>query len=560
MYSKLKKEISESIEEALLKLRVKLDEEIVLEEPPNPEMGDISSNVAFHLAGKMKKSPVEIAEEIKENIKLPLYFEKVETKGPYINFHINYTLFATKMVNYIDKKYGELPENEQSILLEHTSANPNGPLHVGHLRNAILGDSLKRVLQHAGYKVESQYYVNDMGRQIAIIVWGMKKFGFDFDEDKKIDHAVGEVYFKCNQELEKNPEYNQEIDELLHKYEDGDDQKLIDSFELVVENCLDGIKQTLKDLNIKMNFYKWESTFLRNGSVDDVLEKLQPFTIKRDILYLPLEKYGIDKELVLRRSNGTSLYATRDLAYHQYKTINSDISLDILGADHKLAAQQLSKALELSDNRAPEVVFYEFINLPEGSMSTRKGVFISVDEFIQQATQKAKDELIKREMDITDKQMDEIAQMIGVGSVRFYINQISPEKPITFKWEEALNFERGCASIQYAHARACKLISKAEYDEYETIKCDYELENEEKALVKELSRFTEIIRQSAEERRIHHLTEYTLSLSRVFNKFYKTQQVIGSEHEQLRLKLVDASKITLNNSLKLLGIKAPEFM
>ena len=399
-----------------------------------------------------------------------------------------------------------------------------------------------------------------MGRQIAIIVWGMKKFGFDFDEDKKIDHAVGEVYFKCNQELEKNPEYNQEIDELLHKYEDGDDQKLIDSFELVVENCLDGIKQTLKDLNIKMNFYKWESTFLRNGSVDDVLEKLQPFTIKRDILYLPLEKYGIDKELVLRRSNGTSLYATRDLAYHQYKTINSDISLDILGADHKLAAQQLSKALELSDNRAPEVVFYEFINLPEGSMSTRKGVFISVDEFIQQATQKAKDELIKREMDITDKQMDEIAQMIGVGSVRFFINQISPEKPITFKWEEALNFERGCASIQYAHARACKLISKAEYDEYETIKCDYELENEEKALVKELSRFTEIIRQSAEERRIHHLTEYTLSLSRAFNKFYKTQQVIGSEHEQLRLKLVDASKITLNNSLKLLGIKAPEFM
>lgn len=560
MYSKLKNEISESIEEALLKLRVKLDEEIVLEEPPNPEMGDISSNVAFQLAGKMKKSPVEIAEEIKENIKLPLYFEKVETKGPYLNFFINYTLFATKMVNYIDKKYGELPENEQTILLEHTSANPNGPLHVGHLRNAILGDSLKRVLQHAGYKVESQYYVNDMGRQIAIIVWGMKKFGFDFDEDKKIDHSVGEVYFKCNQELEKNPEYNKEIDELLHKYEDGDDQKLIDSFELVVENCLDGIKQTLKDLNIKMNLYKWESTFLRNGSVDNVLEKLQPFTIKRDILYLPLEKYGIDKELVLRRSNGTSLYATRDLAYHQYKTINSDISLDVLGADHKLAAQQLSKALELSNNRAPEVVFYEFINLPEGSMSTRKGVFISVDEFIQQATEKAKDELIKREMDITDKQMDEIAQMIGVGSVRFFINQISPEKPITFKWEEALNFERGCASIQYAHARACKLISKAEYDEYETVKCDYELENEEKALVKELSRFTEIIRQSAEERRIHHLTEYTLSLSRAFNKFYKTQQVIGSEHEKLRLKLVDASKITLKNSLKLLGIKAPEFM
>ena len=560
MYSKLKKEITESIEYALNKLRVKFDGEIVLEEPPNPEMGDISTNIAFALAGIMKKSPVEIAEEIRSNIKLPLYFEKVETKGPYINFFINYTLFSTKMVNYIDKRYGELPEKEESILLEHTSANPNGPLHVGHLRNAILGDSLKRVLQHAGYKVESQYYVNDMGRQIAIIVWGMNKFRFEFDDDKKIDHAVGEVYFKCNQELEKNPDYNKEIDEILHNYEDGKDQKLIDSFELVVENCLDGIKQTLKDLNIKMNLYKWESTFLRNGSVADVLEKLQPFTIQRDILYLPLEKYDVDKELVLRRSNGTSLYATRDLAYHQYKTKNSDISLDILGADHKLAAKQLGLALELSGNRAPEVVFYEFINLPEGSMSTRRGVFISVDEFIEQATQHAKDELLKRDMDLTDKQMDEIAKIIGVGSVRFYINQISPEKPITFKWEEALNFERGCASIQYAHARACKLLSKTSFDEYQEVKCDYELEDEEKVLVKELSRFTEIIRQAADERRVHHLTEYTLSLSKAFNKFYKTQQVIGSEHEQFRLKLVDASRITLKNSLKLLGIKAPEYM
>lgn len=560
MYSKLKNEIRECIDEALTKLRVKLDEEITLEEPPNPEMGDISSNIAFSLAGKLKKSPVEIAEDIKNNIKLPLYFEKVETKGPYINFFINYKLFSTKMVNYIDKRYGELPEKEETILLEHTSANPNGPLHVGHLRNAILGDSLKRVLQHAGYKVESQYYVNDMGRQIAIIVWGMNKYGFEFDEDKKIDHAVGEVYFQCNQKLEKKPEYNEEIDDILHRYEEGNDQKLIDSFELVVENCLDGIKQTLKDLNIKMNLYKWESTFLRNGSVDDVLEKLQPFTIKRDILYLPLEKYDVDKELVLRRSNGTSLYATRDLAYHQYKTKNSDISLDILGADHKLAAKQLSLALELSGNRAPEVVFYEFINLPEGSMSTRKGVFISVDEFIEQATQHAKDELISRDLDLSHKEMDDVARIIGVGSVRFFINQISPEKPITFKWEEALNFERGCASIQYAHARACKLLSKSEFDEYVDVKCDYELEDEEKILIKELSRFTEIIRQSASERRVHHLTEYTSSLSKVFNKFYKSQQVIGSEHEEFRLKLVDASRITLKNSLKLLGIKAPEFM
>lgn len=560
MYSKLKKELTESVEDALTKMRVSIDNELTFEEPPNSDMGDLSTNIAFSLADKLKKSPVEIANEIKEHIKLPLYFDKVETKGPYINFFINYKLFATKVLNYIDSKYGDLPEKDEMVLLEHTSANPNGPLHVGHLRNAILGDSLKRILQHAGYKVEAQYYVNDMGRQIAIIVWGMNKFGFDTDDDKKIDHAIGEVYFKSNQKLEENPEYNEEINDILRRYEEGEDQKLIDSFEKVVENCLDGIKHTLKDLNIKMNLFKWESTFLRNGQVEDVLEKLQPFTIDKDIVYLPLERYGVDKELILRRSNGTSLYATRDLAYHQYKTKNSDISLDILGADHKLAAKQLSLALELSGNRAPEVVFYEFIDLPEGSMSTRRGVFISVDEFIEQAVSHAKDELISRQLDLTEKQMDQVAQIIGVGAIRFYINQISPEKPITFRWEEALNFERGCASIQYAHARACKLLAKSNYDEFTQVRCDYELEDEEKELVKELSRFAEVIRQSAEEKRVHHLTEYTLSLSRAFNKFYKSQQVIGSQHELVRLKLVDISRITLKNSLKLLGITAPEFM
>lgn len=560
MYTKLKNELKEAIEESLEKQRIKFEDNIIFEEPPNPQMGDISTNIAFSLASQLHKSPVEIANDIKENLKLPLYFSKVETKGPYINFFINYTLFATKMVNYMDSNYGELPEKETHILLEHTSANPNGPLHVGHLRNSILGDSLKRVLQHAGYKVEAQYYVNDMGRQIAIIVWGMQKFNLELDEDKKPDHAIGEVYYQANKHLEENPEYNHEIDDILYNYEEGNDPRLIDAFQGVVEFCVDGIKDTLKNLNIKMNLFKWESTFLRNGEVDNILEKLQPFTIQKDVLYLPLERYGIDKELILRRSNDTSLYVTRDLAYHQYKTKNSDISLDILGADHKLQSQQLSIALDLSDNRPPEVVFYEFIDLPEGSMSTRKGVFISVDEFIDESIKHAKEEIIRRELDLTDKEIDEVARIIGIGSIRFYINQISPEKPITFKWEEALSFERGCASIQYAHARACKLLSKVDYDEYAEVRCDYELEDEEKDLIKELSRFTEVIRTSAEERRVHHLAEYTLKLSKAFNKFYKTQQVIGSEHEQFRIKLVDSSRITLKNSLKLLGIKAPEFM
>lgn len=615
MYRKLKLDIVNSIKDAINTLDWEVPDNIPVEEPPNAKMGDLASSVAFELAGKLKKSPVEIAQDILKVFIKPDNFSQVESKGPYLNFFIDYQKFSKLVLNSINEGYGNLESKNRKIILEHTSANPNGPLHIGHIRNSIIGDSLNRVLMRAGYSVETQYYVNDMGRQIAMVVWGLLNLKFDektpetsykeqinydpylwaeqilknrpeldaldetyvdalknilylqvlVDENQK-DHQIGKLYFRVNQELKARPELIDEISQLLITYEEGEDPLLEFIFKEAVNSCLEGMEPTLKRLHVNHDSFIWESKFVRDGSVEKVIEKLKDsgYTKDNEVLYLDLKEFGIEKELVLMRSDGTSLYSTRDLAYHLEKSRKGDVVIDILGSDHKLAISQIRLALGFLEGKSPEVIFYEFITLPEGSMSTRRGVFISVDQLMTEAVERAKAEIKKRRTDLDRTEIAEIAEKIGIGAIRYYIARLSPEKHMVFKWDEALSFERGCASIQYAHARACKLLQKAEkFDatiDLENILDHYQLENSEMELIKTISQFTSVIEESAQTRKVHKIAQYSLDLASAFNKFYKSLPVIGSEEEILRLFLVDKSRITIKNCLDLLGIEAPESM
>ena len=177
MFTLIEKKALKSLKTALLKLNYPIPEEIKLEIPPNPQMGDLATTISFQLAKEVKKSPMEITENLLKVLEIPAIFSGVQSKGPYINFYVNYQRFSRMVLEGIDKNYGELRPLSKKVVLEHTSANPNGPLHIGHVRNAIIGDSLARVLKSAGYNVETQYYVNDMGRQIAMVVWGILNLG-----------------------------------------------------------------------------------------------------------------------------------------------------------------------------------------------------------------------------------------------------------------------------------------------------------------------------------------------------------------------------------------------
>ncbi len=574
MYNEIEKLAINALYDATNKLDAEVSKDkITLEFPPNHDMGDLASTVTFQLAPVLKKSPAMIAEDIVEIIEVPDLFTKIEAKGPYVNFFIDYNTFAEGLLKSINSDYGQLPDMDEKIVLEHTSANPNGPLHIGHIRNSIIGDSIRRLLLSSGREVETQYYVNDMGRQLAMVVYGIKELGLKIEDqgEDKIDHNIGKVYLKVNQELEKDPSIDEGVTNLIKEYEQGDNKELNQLFHETIEKCLTGFKQTLKRMNVFHDKFVWEGDFIRNGDVDKYVDEMVEIGYARmeDVLRLKLGDYKIKNDLVLRRADGTSLYSTRDIAYHMYKCDQGDIVLDILGADHKLAFKQVKAALMIlekieEDSDDVSVLFYEFITLPEGSMSSRTGNFISVDELIDEAVSRATVEIKSRRSDLSDDEIADIAEIIGVGAIRFYISRLSPEKHIKFKWEEALNFERGCASIQYAHARGAKLLQKAESQGINldnlVFEDNWEPNEFERNLVRTLAKYPKLIGESADIRRIHPIANYLQELASDFNRFYKENQVVGSEFENARLILVEKTKITLKNALDILGVTAPDRM
>ncbi len=544
--------------EDLLKEHI-LDEKVIFQ-PAREEYGDFATNVCFSLARKLKKPPQAIAEDIVSKLNLPSGFiEKAEAKNGFINFFIDYKTLSGELLERIKREgenYGR-GEAKGKIILEHTSANPDGPLHIGHGRNAIIGDSLARILSFYGYDVERQYYLNDMGKQLAIVVFGLERF--ELDKDKKPDHAIAQVYIKANRLYEESEEAKNRVAELMQRYEAGDEE-VVKKFKEAAELALKGIKETLKRLGIFHDTITWESQFVRDGSVHKIVEKLASTEYaKQDgkALMLELKSFGIEKELVLRRSDGTFLYATRDIAHHVWKSSRGKV-IDVWGADHKLLAKQISAVLNILGYNEPEFVIYEFITLPSGGMSTRRGVFISMDDLIEESITRAYKEVEKRRQDAGEEFKRKVAEAVGVAAVRFNIVRVAPEKSMVFRWEEALDFERQSAPfLMYAYARARRILDKTSPPESFSIG---ELSNDERVLIKHLAAFPVAVEEAAQSRKPNLLANYLIELASAFNRFYMNCPVLKSEERDFRLNLVQAFTVVMGKGLDLLGIEALEEM
>jgi arginyl-tRNA synthetase len=278
-----------------------------------------------------------------------------------------------------------------------------------------------------------------------------------------------------------------------------------------------------------------------------------------ETLYLDLSEFGFENKYVIRRSDGTSVYAARDLAFHAWKGANFDRVIDVLGADHKLIGAQLQCTMKLMGDRAPEIVHFEFVSLPEGSMSTRAGKFVSADDLIAEIRKRAFDEVTVRRPELSEEDRRKIAASVGLAAIRYDIVKVSPEKSTVFDWKEALDFERQSGPyIQYAHARACSILEKAG----DFTEC-YELETEQEiALAKQIARFPGIIEKVVAELRPNILAIYARELADTFNSFYHYEQVLKSEGKirDRRLTLVKAVQNTLKESLQTLGIDAIQSM
>jgi arginyl-tRNA synthetase len=524
------------------------------------EHADLASTIAFSLAKKQKASPVMIAQNLVEQINSNLEFQatgaSTEAKGPYINFKLDNSYLIEVLHAAVQPGYGNLPKKSTRVVLEHTSANPNGPLHVGHIRNSIIGDTLARAFRKAGYPLEVQYYVNDMGRQIAIVVWGFDNLDSAVHDREKEDAHIARVYIAANREIEKDEGITQQVNTLMQLVENGD-PATEKKFRREVSRCLDGFKVTLKDLNVAHDRFVWESDFIRNGNTERIINKLKRLPQARDeeTLALDLSEFGFGNKYVIRRSDGTSVYAARDLAFHAWKGANFDRIIDVLGADHKLIGAQLQCTMKILGEKVPEIVYFEFVSLPEGSMSTRAGKFVSADDLITEIRKRAFEEVTVRRPELDEETRGSIARSVGLAAIRYDIVKVSPEKSTVFDWKEALDFERQSGPyIQYAHARACSILEKAgTFSEYFELETDQEI-----ALAKQIARFPRVIESVVTELRPHILAIYAHELADTFNTFYHFEPVLKSEGKvrDRRLTLVKAVQNTLKESLQTLGIDA----
>lgn len=524
------------------------------------EHADLASTIAFSLAKKQKTSPVQIAQNLVKDINSNPDFQAIgassEAKGPYINFKLSNAYLIEALQAAIQPGYGNLPKKPIRVVLEHTSANPNGPLHVGHIRNSIIGDTLARAFRKAGYSLEVQYYVNDMGRQIAIVIWGFDNLDNAIHDGEKEDAHIARVYIAANREIEKDEGITQQVNTLMQLVENGD-PATVKKFRREVSRCLDGFKVTLKDLNVAHDRFVWESDFIRNGNTERIINKLKrlPQAQDEETLALDLSEFGFGNKYVIRRSDGTSVYAARDLAFHAWKGANFDRIIDVLGADHKLIGAQLQCTMKLLGEKVPEIVFFEFVSLPEGSMSTRAGKFISADDLITEIRKRALEEVTMRRPELDEETRRSIARSVGLAAIRYDIVKVSPEKSTIFDWKEALDFERQSGPyIQYAHARACSILEKAG-----TFSECFELETDQEiALAKKIARFPRIIESVIAELHPHVLAIYARELADTFNTFYHFEPVLKSAGKirERRLTLVKAVQNTLKESLETLGIDA----
>jgi arginyl-tRNA synthetase len=572
-----KQEVICLLKKTLSRLSIRLNEDFfekILEAPPE-NMGDFAFP-CFSLSPLLKKSPNKIAEEIKNKLKKSKWVEKVEIKGAYINFFLdkkNLKNLTLKSIYEKKEDFGYLNKKNKKVIIEHTSANPNGPLHVGRARNPIIGDTIVRIFKAAGYEVESQFYLDDMGKQVAILAWGvqnLKNVDIPKSDFNKPDHKTVGFYQVASRLLKENDEIAQQINQLVKKSEAGDEE-IIKLIHKAYKPVLQGINESLKKINVEIDNYIPESNFVKDRSVDKVVEKLKKSKYcgqEKGAYYLDLEPLGIqgkNTKFFFIRSDGTTLYATRDIVYHIWKAKNADILINILGEDHKLESKQVEIALNIIGEKIiPKVIFYSFVSLPGGKMSTRQARVVYLDELIEECIKRAYVEVKKRRgKELTERKMKEISEIVGIGSLRYNIIKVQPEKDIVFKWEEALNFEGNAAPfIQYAHARACSILSKKK-DEIININADLLTQDSEYKLIKKLAEFPVIINDACEGYKPHLVPNFLFEVASQFNQFYRDCPVLPETNRKIRvarLSLVDATRIVLKNGLSLLGIQAPEEM
>ncbi|WP_276258540.1 arginine--tRNA ligase [Haloglomus litoreum] len=585
MYLSFRESVREAVADALDAAGYPTDD-LGVEDPPDGVDATLASSVAFRLASEAGAPPPQVASELTEHIDAAdyEYIAAVRAQGPYLNFFTDDAYLADTLQGATAPDWGHLPDRGVDLVVEHTSANPTGPVHVGRARNPIIGDAVANVLDAAGYDVDRHYYVNDAGRQMAVFTWAYETFDegeLPEPERPRAEYEMVRYYRKGNDFLEnadpaRVDEAEAEIEAILQGLEEGD-EATYERVSEVVDTVLGGMQECLARLPAEFDEFVKETRFMRDGTTDDVVARLKDLdcaVYEEDAWQLDLPDF--EKNLVFLRSDGTSLYTTRDLAHHEWKFDNYDRAVTVLGEDHKLQAGQLRAALDLLGNDTDQLrnVIYSYVDLPEGGMSTRKGTGVDLDDLLDESINRAREEVEDRlegrlrDDDLDEEDVERIARQVGIGAVRYDIVSKQPTKGITFEWERALDFEAQSAPyVQYVHARCCGILGEAGLAIEDTEVGDVDASvldtPEERDLLHVIARLEGVVDRAAADLEPHRVATYTREFAETFNAFYRECPVLNAEDEEVRearLALVAASRHTVANALSMLGVAAPESM
>lgn len=614
-YEEIKRELTEKISRLV-------GREVTIKEIKRKEFGDFFTNIAFLIAKEQKRKAEEVADEIKRRIERekPSIVAKVESVGGYINFFLNKEKISGSILKKILKKkekYGSQAKKNKKIVIEHTSANPIKPIHIGTLRCSLVGDTLARVLRKLGYKVEVQNYINDLGRQVAVLLFGFERLKIKREKNWKYDFWLGLIYTKASSLLEKKPEFEEEVRKIISELENlrGKYHKLK---EKLVINCVKSMLETAWNFNVYYDALIFERDLVRSGVLERTLRMIEKcdkvYEIKegedkgclaidmsdcKDLIGETLKDYKI-----IRRSDGTITYEGKDIAYHLWKfgvvkglkfsrflkqpngeflyTTNSrgkvngfghaDKVINVIGFEQKFSQLVVFNAARILGF---ERIFKNSIHLPfewvwvgKGDklekISGRSGTWIecSADKVYEMVLDFAKRELKKRNVKLKKKELEEIARKIAVASIRFYLLKFDLDKKIVFDPSKVVDFEgESGAYVQYATLRAKRILDKVKRFP-KSFDPSLLKEKEETELIWKLGEFPKILEEISKSLKVNLLATYTFELAKKFNEFYNKCRVIGvgGRLEESRVCLVFSTYQVLKNCCDLLGIEIPKLM
>lgn len=539
----------------------------ILEIPPKADMGDFAFP-CFQLAKTLRKAPPMIAADIAEKIGDVDILDKLEVKGAYLNFFIKKELFVKTMIENADvENFGSSDMGKgKTICIDYSSPNVAKNFHVGHLRTTIIGNSLYKIYSKLGYQVERINHLGDWGTQFGKLIVAYKAWGSKEAIEKDGVAELMRLYVKFHEEADKDDSLNDQARAWFTKMEHGDEEAL-DIWKWFVDISLKEYKGTYALLGMEFDHYLGES-FYRDKTAD-VVKRLQDANLLEEsqgAQIVNLDAYDMPPCLIMKK-DGSSIYATRDLAaiFYRKDRWNFDKCLYVTGQEQKLHFAQVFKVVELLGNDWAKDslvhIPYGLVSLEGAKLSTRSGNIIYAEDILLEAIDKVKGVIAEKNPDLENK--DEVAKIVGVGAILFHDLYNQRIKDVSFKWDKVLNFDGETGPyVQYTYCRCASILRSIDHDANATIDYSLLLDEEAIALLKEINRFPQVVKDAAEKYEPSVVARFAMDVAQSFSRFYNADRVNVEDAtlRNARAKLVDMTKHTLKDALDLLGIQCPEQM